>query len=56
MLEGADERFRIECRLARGSSRSPCSRYGGVGEMFDEVFDYEVLTLSTSVCGPALAL
>jgi hypothetical protein len=45
MLEGADERFWVERLLSRKSPRPSRCRYGGVGEVFDEVFDYEVFTL-----------
>jgi hypothetical protein len=56
MFKVANKRFRVEGWLARGSSRSSCSGYSGIGEMFDEVFDDEFLALGTLVCVPALAL
>jgi hypothetical protein len=49
MFECANQRFRIEGWLARSSSRSSCSGNGGIGELFDKVFDYEVFTLRTLV-------
>jgi hypothetical protein len=45
MLEGADQRFRIECLLARDGSRSSRYRYGGVGEVLYEILDNELFTL-----------
>lgn len=46
MLEGADQRLRIEGLLAGGGSRPARSGYGTVGERLYEVFDYEVFILT----------
>jgi hypothetical protein len=49
MFEGADQGFRVEGVLIGEGSRLARCRYGGVGEVLDEVFDYKVFTL----CGLA---
>jgi len=48
MLEGADERFRVEGLLARSSARLSRCGYGGVGEVLDKVLDYKVFALQRS--------
>lgn len=50
MFEGTDEGLGVEGLLGGGDrSRLSRSRYGAVGEFFDEVFDNEILTLRQSV-------
>jgi hypothetical protein len=45
MFEGADQGFRVEGVLIGEGSRLARGRYGSVGEVLDEVFDYKVFTL-----------
>lgn len=45
MLEGANERLRVEGVLGGSRTRLPRGRYGGVREVFYEVLDYEIFTL-----------
>jgi hypothetical protein len=48
MLEGADKWFRIERVLVGERARPSRCRYGGVGQVLNKVFDYEVFALEES--------